>query len=303
MFDFRRADGEIYQVTPRLTFSLMSQPGVFMDYIKKHGVPARSSGFMSRFLFSWVDSAIGTREETQVKLDVKYDLNVFHQRLEELLQLNKTLFNNSMSSRKQLTLVDEALACWKNNRAEIEKKIAPYSEWEHIRDIASKASANTLRIAALIQYFYDDSSEKVSLVAIQCAINLMGWHLNQASQIFYSMSERYQFEQDVRELYTWIKNRFVQNSWPVFPKNDLEKYGPNRLRRSDKLTPVLNQLISQGLLGVIQVIPDRVLYISSPFPNGVYPLPSNYHISSPINIVQAHNNTNGRGYYVDLSGL
>lgn len=303
MFDFRRADGEIYQITPRLTFSLMSQPGVFMDYINKHGVSARASGFLSRFLFSWVESSMGSRQATHDKIDVDHDLNIFHQRLEQLLQLNKHLLNNCTSGKKQLTLKNEVLASWKNNRKEIEKKMAPYGEWEHIRDIASKASANTLRIAAIMQFFHDENSETISTGAFQCAIDLMEWHLDQASRLFYPMSERYQFEQDVRELYTWIKNKFAQNNWPTFPKNDLEKYGPNRLRRSDKLTPVLNQLISQGLLGVIQVIPDRALYISAPLPNGVYPFPSNYHASSSINIIQAYHNTNGRGYSIDLSGL
>lgn len=67
MFDFRRADGEIYQITPRLTFSLMSQPGVFMNYINKNGVSARDSGFLSRFLFSWVNSSIGSRQVTNEK--------------------------------------------------------------------------------------------------------------------------------------------------------------------------------------------------------------------------------------------
>ncbi|MFJ5434003.1 DUF3987 domain-containing protein [Pectobacterium sp. CHL-2024] len=35
MFDFRRADGEIYQIKPCLTFSLMAQPTIFINYLKK----------------------------------------------------------------------------------------------------------------------------------------------------------------------------------------------------------------------------------------------------------------------------
>lgn len=100
MFDFRRADGEIYQITPHLTFSLMSQPGVFIDYINKHGVSARASGFLSRFLFSWVDSSLGNRQATQEKLDAEYDLNVFHKRIEELLALNKTSLSAPSVNKK-----------------------------------------------------------------------------------------------------------------------------------------------------------------------------------------------------------
>lgn len=300
MFDFRRADGEIYQITPRLTFSLMSQPGVFMDYINTHGISARASGFLSRFLFSWVESSIGSRHVTHENTDTDHDLTVFHQRLEELLQLNKLLLNNPTSRKKQITLESESLTYWKNNRAEIKKKIAPQGEWEHIRDIASKASANILRIAAVTQFFYDGNSEKISTEAIHCAINLMEWHLNQASNIFYPMSERSQFEQDVRELHAWIMNRIGQNNGCAILKNDLEKYGPHRLRRADKLTPVLNQLIVQGYFGVIQMFSHSALYVTIHHSNGMFTRPYGFAYDAPFNAVQSRSNTQGRPYYVSI---
>lgn len=68
MFDFRRADGEIYQITPRLTFSLMSQPGVFMDYIKKHGILTRDSGLLSRFLSHGLRVLLGTAKILKIRL-------------------------------------------------------------------------------------------------------------------------------------------------------------------------------------------------------------------------------------------
>ncbi|HHO8441144.1 TPA: YfjI family protein [Klebsiella pneumoniae] len=301
MFDFRRADGEIYQITPRLTFSLMSQPGVFRNYINKNGVSARDSGFLSRFLFSWVESSIGSRQVTHEKIDADHDLNIFHQRLDELLKLNRCLINNPTASKKQLTLENEALTYWKNNRTEIEKKIASQGEWEHIRDIASKASANILRIAALIQFFYDDTPEIISLEATQCAINLMEWHLNQACMIFYTMSERFQFEQDVRELDSWIMDRIRQNNNCAILKNDLEKYGPHRLRRTEKLTPVLNQLISQGYFVIIQMNSHRALYVSPHYKNGDVLFPRGFWWHSGFNIIQSYNNTTGRPYDVAIS--
>ena len=93
-----------------------------MRYINKHSISARASGFLSRFLFSWVESSIGSRQVTHEKIDTDHDLNIFHQRLEELLQLNKLLIDNPASSKKHLTLENEVLACWKSNRVEIEKK-------------------------------------------------------------------------------------------------------------------------------------------------------------------------------------
>lgn len=300
MFDFRRADGEIYQITPRLTFSLMSQPGVFMDYINKHGVSARASGFLSRFLFAWTESSIGDRQNMQTTIETEYDLNVFYERAVELLALNKIHMSDTTTQKKKLTLTDNALALWKENRAQIESKLAPTGEWEHIRDIASKASANTLRIAALFQYFYKDSSETILSGVVECAIKIMNWYLDQADRIFYPMSERFQFEQDVRELYSWILNRIRQNNGFAILKHDLEKFGPHRLRRTEKLTPVLNQLISQGYLGVIQMYAYSALYITLHHQNGVFNLPYGFAYNSPFNIIQSRNNTQGRPYNIAI---
>ncbi|EOF4703572.1 YfjI family protein [Pluralibacter gergoviae] len=300
MFDFRRADREIYQITPLLTFSLMSQPGIFNDYIKKHEISARASGFLSRFLFAWVESSIGSRQNTHEKMDADSHLDIFHKRVEEILELNKLQLNVPGIRKKQLTLTDNALTFWRNNRTETERKISPGNEWEHIRDIASKSSANIIRIAALLSFFCDEKIETIDSNSISCATDIMDWYLNQASNIFYPMSERCQFEQDVRELHTWIMRRIVKNEGFAILKNQLEKYGPHRLRRTEKLTPVLNQLISQGVFSVIQAPSGSALYVTIVQPNGwVNPL-REFSLYSPCTVIQSRENTQGRLFHVSL---
>ncbi|MDH6634356.1 UNVERIFIED_ORG: hypothetical protein M2355_003647 [Lelliottia amnigena] len=111
------------------------------------------------------------------------------------------------------------------------------------------------------------------------------------------MSERFQFEQDVRELHSWIMHKISQNNGFAILKNDLEKYGPHRLRRAERLTPVLNQLISQGCFGVIQMQPYGALYITLHHQNGVFNPPYGFAYNSPVIIIQSQNNTKGRPYY------
>lgn len=301
VFDFRRADGEIYRITPRLTFSLMSQPGVFMDYLNKHEGQARSSGFMSRFLFAWGDSTIGSRGNTQEYIAIEHELNLFHDRISELLKLSKIALSDTAVQKKKLKLMDDALEIWKDNRLKIEIKMAIGHEWEHIRDIASKASSNTLRIAALFQFFYNGSSEDIPPSMVGCAIKIMDWYLNQASVLFYPGSERCQFEQDVCELHAWIMNRIKKNNGFAIPMNELEKYGPHRLRRLEKLTPVLNQLISQGCFGVIKMFSHNALYVTIVNQNGRYNLPLNSEPQAQCHIIQSRDNTKGRPYQVNIS--
>ncbi|CAI2534813.1 Uncharacterised protein [Serratia proteamaculans] len=301
MFDFRRADGEIYQITPCLTFSLMSQPAVFMDYLNKHGSSARASGFLSRFLFTWGASTIGSRENAQEYIATKQDLNTFHEKIGELLALNEINIYAPCAKKKTLRLSEQALLLWKSNRTEIDRKMASGNEWEHIRDIASKANANALRMAALLQYIHNEHTEEISGDIMQHVVNIINWYLGQASQLFYPMSERYQFEQDVRELHSWIINRTRQNNGFAILKNDLEKYGPHRLRRTEKLTPVLNQLISQGYFGVIQMFSHSALYVTFHYNNGNFGLPAGFAPNTPFTIIQSRNNTSGRTNHVNIS--
>ncbi|MCR0992997.1 YfjI family protein [Escherichia coli] len=79
-FDFGRAD-EKYHITPRLTFSLMSQPDVFTNYINKNDVLAWGSGFLSRFLFSQTGSPSRVRDYTRGEFRTKPTRRSFIKRL------------------------------------------------------------------------------------------------------------------------------------------------------------------------------------------------------------------------------
>lgn len=114
------------------------------------------------------------------------------------------------------------------------------------------------------------------------------------------MSERYQFEQDVRELHQWLKHRFDQYNGCAFPKNEVEKYGPSRLRRTEKLNPVLNQLIGQRMLTIIKMQPHGALYLSYLTTDGYYVVPENIQPCSPVIMVQSADNTQNPAFIVDL---
>lgn len=298
-----RARGEKYTAKPCLTISLMSQPGIFTDYILKHSATGRESGFLSRFLFSWVNSTLGERNSGLAKNKWGNDLKLLHARINELLSEVKLNIEGNNKEKKILILSDEAISVWKEKCIEIENKMKSDGEWEHIRDIAAKSGANTLRIAAILQYFYTSESNVIGKDTMEFSCDIMNWYMMQASNIFYPFSERYQFEIDVRELRSWIKSKFEKNNWCAFPKNEIEKYGPSRLRRLDKLTPVLNQLIIQQLIGVIQISPNKMLYISPLHQNGCYSLPPNCNTASTVNIVQSYHNTNAKTPPVDLSKI
>ncbi|CAM3276458.1 hypothetical protein G837_03906 [Escherichia coli HVH 185 (4-2876639)] len=296
IIDFRRADGECYHFIPHLTFSLMPQPGVFSEYIRKNTVSARESGFLSRFLFVCPDRNSAECLNTGTGAYTDYNLNVFHKRINELLDRHNNLNSGTEIRKKTLRLSDEAIADWQENHAVIQRMISPGGEWEHIRDIALKASANILRLSALFNYVHDDREDAIHSHSLKAVIYLVNWYLGQAEKLFYPMSERYQFENDVRRLYAYIFDKVNQNNGYPFPKNHLEKYGPHSLRRAEKLTPVLNQLIKQRLVCVIQIYPSRALYVALCNQNGIIIAPYNVHYT----VIQSQENTWGRPYDVTI---
>lgn len=283
----------------------MSQPDIFNDYINKNINIARGSGFLSRFIFCNVSKNASSITAPINKNNKKY-LSNFYERMKTLIDASKEKLKNGDESKVQFNISEEVLQRWNDYRNDIKLKTLENSEWEHIRDIALKASSNLLRISAILQYIAQEEPHEISNVALTNSINIINWHLEQACRIFYPKSERYQFEKDVRELYLWIKNRIEQNGGFAFPKNEIEKYGPNRLRRIDKLTPILNQLISQTSIQIVGFNRESCLYITVQKTDGFYITPkkfANSYSQVPVNFIQSSNNTKGRGYDINLSGL
>lgn len=266
VYNYHRPGKEEYDIKACLTLSLMAQPNVFIDYLKKHGDIAKGSGFLSRFLFTNTVTTIGTRQGNTDYSKSDEALKVLHGRLSVLLKQKKARFNDSSSEKVKLELTDETKLIWKEKRAEIERKIAKGQEWEHIKDIASKAGANAIRIAGVTYYIYNNNDPIIPSDFLINAYKIMDWYLNQASELFYPISERYQFEQDVYELFEWLKKQLFNNKQEPLLVNFILGYGPKRFRKSENLMPVLNKLINLGLFLFVKTSPHGALFLARTHP-------------------------------------
>lgn len=304
-YAYSRPDGEAHDIKACLTLSLMVQPQVLKDYLNKNEDIAKGSGFLSRFLFSNPISTIGHRRGNDDHRDSSRTLKIFHDRISHLLDKQYADFNSNITQKRTLTLCDDAIALQGTRRAETERKMASGQAWTHIRDVASKAGANTIRLAAIFTAFEDDENGIISAPTLERAHRIIDWHLHQASEFFYPMSESYQFEQDVYDLFAWIKNKFIENNCLPFLKNDLKQRGPNRLRHTEKLTPVLMQLVSFNLIGIVQGSPGGANYIAMPnfsYPNN-FIVPTNFFPTGNYFISFSQANTLGRPGKFDNSRL
>lgn len=299
----QRPDGESLEIRANLVLSLMVQSGVFVSYLKKHGDVAESSGFISRFMFTKTLSTLGHRNQNVTYEKSNSAVEKFQAAIRVLLERQKSQFYNNSHEKKTLRLSEEAALLCRTNRSNIELMIASGGQWEHIKPIASKAGSNAIRLAAIFHYITDEQSNEITLNTLKCAFAVIKWHLDQASTLFYPMSDNFNFEQDVYALFSWIKNRFENTGNLPFKKNEIEKYGPNKLRRVEKLTPVLDQLISMGLICTFKRAGNPALYIAMSLDNGATYMGILPFEKWVISIVSSWENTLGKQIKIDNTKL
>lgn len=266
-YTLKRAKEEEIDVKPFLTLSLMVQPGVFFKYLEKHSDIAASSGFLSRFLFSSTQSTIGLRRNNVSNNTSEHAVSELHKKFHSILAHHKDKFYDETIPKKILELSSEARRLFQDKYNTYQGYMVDGQKWSHMCSIGSKAGSNALRIAAIIHGMSNKSDTAIDYETLNKGFSIAEWYLEQADMIFYPMSPEYLFVCDVYELFEWIKNHFANPTkkdygfgvldgelkpFDPFPKRDIETNGPYRLRRINKLEPVLRQLIGFGLITIIK---------------------------------------------------
>lgn len=298
-YHFRRGGTIDCHFTPCLTASLMTQPGVFESVMEVHGKIFKESGFLSRFLFIKTDNLEHYGAETATQGERWSEIREFHERLDLLLNKQKERIDTNETAKTQLTLSDNALAIWKNHRNGLLSKIKPYSEFYYIREFAAKASTNTLRMAAIFQYICNENANEISEDIMDSCTEITDWYLNATNRIFFDTPERIEFTQDVLKLYQFILSRSKKENGAI-TTGEIEQYGPNKLRKVEKLTPVLNHLVGQGDVILYNSITNDTIYISALNHDGIYPQPRN----TPSRNIRTADPTAFRPcFHIDLSDI
>lgn len=298
-YHFRRGGTIDCHFTPCLTASLMTQPGVFDSFMEVHGKIFKESGFLSRFLFIKIDNLKHYSAEEIVHRNRLSEIEVFHETLNLLLNKQKERIDENQTAKTQLTLSDKALSLWQKHRDTLLIKIKPGNEFYYIREFAVKASTNALRMATIFQYICSENADEISEDIMENCIGITDWYLNATNRIFFDTPERIELIQNVQNLYRFILSRSNKLKGAI-TKSEIEQYGPNKLRKVEKLTPVLNHLIGQGDILIYNSELSDTLYISPLNSEDLYPQPRN----TPSHIIRTADPTAFRPcFYIDLSDI
>lgn len=304
VYTFNRANEETFDIQPCLTLSLMTQPNVFTEYLKKHISIAKGSGFLSRFLFTSISTNQGKRfysTDNTLSERTLTALNEFYEKITSLLNQKKEISQNGQPNKETIKLNDEAINTWAQAKNQMEKYRDKNQEWSHISDIVSKSGTNAIRLAAIFKQFNDTTNDiDLNTNDIHNAYAIIFWNALQASQLFFPYSEQHKTAVDARELFSWMKERHLFKNNGPFLKNDILKYGPRKFRKIEYLDYILNIIISQTNIRIIRSEYGGALYITILSQDGHFVLPKIQYFT-PYNMLPI--NTNIQFPPIDFSDL
>jgi hypothetical protein len=235
---------------PRLTMSVMVQPTVLKDHLRRHGELARGSGFWARTLVGFPDSTQGFRFVYWYNEQWAH-LHGFHGRLKDCVEEYDHRLAKGQIEREVLEFSPEAVARWIDLVNQTETMLQPFGYLSDIKDFASKAVEITGRIAALLHFFTKQKGQ-ISFNSLQCALSIVSWHVDEFKRLFGHHAGVPQIQSDAKALEFYLHTRFYQSGNLMVPRNAVLRDGP--IRPAARFNEVLDYLVASrkvwiGLVG------------------------------------------------------
>jgi hypothetical protein len=240
----------------RLTLSIMMQPLILQQMLAKNNGISRQSGFLARGLICYPQSSMGERFYKEPPESL-HTLSLFHQRLQKCLDQSLSLDKIGCNQLPTLLLSKQAKLAWIDFFNNIEQGLKLSHKWVTVKDFASKAAENLVRLAALFHLFEEQDGD-ITSENIERASQVINWHLLETKRIIniraHSAGHAYALK-----LLSWIKEkklttttaRYLQQYSPIRNKNHrnaaihilLENYYLKELQEAGKTILVINPKI------------------------------------------------------------
>jgi hypothetical protein len=212
----------------------MMQPLLLDQMISQATGISRQSGFLARCLLAYPDSTMGTRfyQDPPAQLE---GLNEYEQRIKECLDQSQRLNQTGCINLPILKMSSQAKHSWIQFFNSIEAGLNAQGQWIEIKDFASKAAENSVRLAALFHLFSGKTGD-ISVEHIEQAITLMNWYLFEARRLLEPQSTQPNLD-DARKLLVWLLEQRPQTTTP----RDILQFGPlrNKVQRDNALETLI----------------------------------------------------------------
>lgn len=224
-----RTSRESFSVAdPRLTLSLMVQPTVFDGFLARKGELAKGIGFLPRALIARAEPSYGARTIDRSQSRLTDWLELFNQRIADLLEYGCVDIDQRSSKRTILHFSPAAQQLWDNQVNEKERQTVDGAKHMHEREFVSRYGEHVARLAALFWFFeaaalieLNESGRRDALRMeipdriVALAIEIIEWYLNEFRAIF---NPDVQIAEVAAHVLKKLKERLAANNGGELPK-------------------------------------------------------------------------------------
>lgn len=226
----------------RLSLHLMLQPLVAQQLTGNS--LASDQGFLSRCLFAYPKSTVGSRMYVEANNN---DINIvnYHAVISRILNTRLPLVVDSKNELQpeKIELDFEAKKIWIKFHDHVEKNLSEQGQFHSIRGFGAKAAEHALRMAAILTLVEDLRAQNISKQKMQSAIELVHFYLSEALRLFSVGSINPDLLQ-ADKLLRWFHNRNTE----YVHIGQVYRYGPNSLRDKDSAKKIIKILEDHGHL-------------------------------------------------------
>lgn len=242
--------------SPRCTISWMIQPKTFRAVLKKMGNKLHDSGFLARCLICEPITTQGTRHIDENKnIDISGHKR-YCNRVKELLESQVDFFvpggRQLEQPRKVLSFDQYAQKSWIKTYNEIESNICAGGQFHDHPEYASKIAENIARLAGIFHVFEGKPGLLIAEETLNAATEVVSWYTQEYLRIFREPDFRDQIADDANFLEKALARYAQDKSLTWVRISWLRQYGPNSLRKANRLEPAIEYLFSEGRISLSQ---------------------------------------------------
>lgn len=244
--------------SPRCTASLMIQPNIFRDVIRKTGGRLNDYGFLARCLICEPQSKIGQRPLIDGKKIDASDFDDYYAKIQNMLADQAEFFspgsNKLKTPRKIIKLDSYAQKAWISIYNDIESNSGPNGIYCEHTAYASKMAENIARLAGVLHIYEYPGANAISEGIINSAADIIFWYADEYMRLFSDHGSYDQIAEDARKLESFLIRMFHDKHRTFYKKSDLLHFGPNSLRKAERLDAAISHLHQQAIISIHQDI-------------------------------------------------
>ncbi|MDR3441971.1 MAG: DUF3987 domain-containing protein [Legionella sp.] len=244
----------------RLTMFVQVQEVTLLEFIARLGSMVRGIGYFARVLFSWPESTQGYRLFSEPPENWPH-LAKFHQRITAILNNPPPIDSNGKLRPSLMSLSASAKIAWIKFHNRIESELHNSGELYDVRDVASKAADNAVRLAALFQIIEYGMDGDIALDSFENASLIILWHLNESRRFFGGLALPPDLADAVR-LETWLLAYCQKQNVDRVPSQAILQCGPPGMRKSAALKATLQILEEAGRVRLNMTVRPKCIEIN-----------------------------------------